>query len=528
MRRRILLIWLSFLSYFVHGQNNCFLFPSRPINIISNASFEADPSFCASGYINTLGLTVPYWATSTNEMFTGYLNACSNFIIPDSIIIDASSITRFMSLYPIVPQPIPGGSGVAVIADFGYDGVINTYPFHKSYVSTCLTESLQKDSLYRLDFYLGFGTRGNKVIVANNTTLVPEISPSPEKITLFGVQYCTNYALPTLGCPEVGGWINLGSCSVSGKPGTWVKASIQFRAPQDLQYISLGPSCDTVPVSQSDTFYYKGTEFHTYDFSYFLDSLQLNKSTISIPTVQIVSGTPCSDTVILHVQPAVFNFGYNTQWYKNGVLLNNENNSTLTVNRENYGSAYYQCRVESDSACLDSDPFYVQLLPIPNPSVLGKADTVACLGDTVLLNAFTDTSFSYTWQDGSTQSYFSATQSGVYSVNVSNICGASQAQKTVNFQKCNFDLFIPNAFTPNGDGKNDLFKIRYIYPPSKFKINIYSRTGQQLFSSSDPSAEWNGNFKGKPQAVGTYIYEVEYFDHKNKYHLLKGTVELIR
>jgi gliding motility-associated-like protein len=146
----------------------------------------------------------------------------------------------------------------------------------------------------------------------------------------------------------------------------------------------------------------------------------------------------------------------------------------------------------------------------------------------VLLNQFADTSFSYVWQDGSTLPVLSATESGNYSVTISNACGTAQAQKVVSFQKCILDIFFPNAFTPNGDGKNDFFKVSYMELPLKFKINIYTRYGQLIFSSSDPSAKWDGSFKGKPQPAGTYVYETEFTDRKKIHHLLKGAVELIR
>jgi gliding motility-associated-like protein len=527
MKKGIFLLWFSFLSFFLQGQDTCFQFPARFISIINNPSFEIDPISCKSGYFNEQGLTIPFWTTPTNEVLTGYLNSCTNFLVPNDSIVNESFNNVYMYMFPLVPQPIPDGNGVAAVADFGYDGNTHEYPYRKSYVSTCLTSILQKDTLYRLDFYVGFGARGNDTLPIHNSIAVPETPKDIEKFTLFGYSDCTNNNIPIIGCPAVSGWTPLGSYTVY-KTQNWMKVSIKFRSPHNFQAISLGPSCDTVLELDPDIVVYNGDTISANRHSYFLDALQLYKSTVPFPQILVTSGTSCTDAVSLQVQPAIYNSGYNLQWYKNGIALNNENNNILTVTRKNYGTGFYQCLVQNDSTCLTSDSLYVQLSAIPNSSVLGKSDTLACAGDTVLLNAFTDTSFSYVWQDGSTLPVFSTTESGNFSVTISNTCGTAQAQKTVNFQKCILDLFLPNAFTPNGDGKNDFFKVSYMEPPLIFKMNIYTRYGQLIFSSIDPSAEWDGNFKGKPQPAGTYVYETEFTDGKKIHHLLKGTVELIR
>jgi gliding motility-associated-like protein len=528
MKKGIFLLWFSFLSFSLYSQNSCLQFPSRQVSFINNPSFEIDPANCTSGYFNEQGLSVPYWTTPTNEVVTGYLNGCTNFLIPANIIISESYNNIYMYLFPVVPQPIPDGNGVAAIADFGSDGTPHVYPFLKSYVSTCLTDVLQKDSLYQLSFYVGFGTKGTNVVPVNNALLVPEESMTSEKFTLFGYGNCSNNEIPIVGCPKVSGWIPLGSCEVQSELGKWVQTNIKFKATDNIQAIALGSSCDTNLVLHPDVFNYNGQEISENRYSFFLDALQLYKSIIPFPEIQITSGTTCSDAVSLQLQPAIYNSGFDLQWYKNGVMLNNENKNTLTITRKNYGTGFYQCQVQNDSTCITSDSLYIQLSPIPNSAILGKPDTLACTGDTVLLNEFADTSFNYVWQDGSTLPVLSATQSGNYSVSISNSCGTVQSKKTVSFQKCVLDIFLPNAFTPNGDGKNDFFKISYIEPPLKFKMNIYTRYGQLIFSSANPSAEWDGSFKNRVQPAGTYVYEVEFTDRKNKYHLLKGTVELMR
>ncbi|HLX93582.1 MAG TPA: hypothetical protein VKR32_17990, partial [Puia sp.] len=231
MNKKIFLIWVAIFCYSASWcQDSCFEFPVLPDNIINNPSFELDPGTpCRSGYLNQQNLIVPYWNTPTNEVLTGYLNACTNFIVPNDSIVSESYNNVYMYLFPTVPQPIPDGNGVVAVADFGYEGNTHEYPFRKSYVSTCLTNVLQKDSLYRLDFYVGFGDMFPDTLAVNAAELVPEQPLNAEKFTLFGYQDCSNNNVPIIGCPAVSGWTPLGSVVVK-KHGPWQKVNIRFRA----------------------------------------------------------------------------------------------------------------------------------------------------------------------------------------------------------------------------------------------------------------------------------------------------------
>ncbi len=160
--------------------------------------------------------------------------------------------------------------------------------------------------------------------------------------------------------------------------------------------------------------------------------------------------------------------------------------------------------------------------------MLGNPNTTACQGDTILLNAYCDSLSTYTWQDGSAKPALAVSKSGTYKVTVSNECATVQSQKNIYFQKCSNEIFVPNAFSPNGDGINDFFKPSYFYPPSQFRMNIFNRLGQRVFSSSDPSRGWDGNFQGVSQPPGAYVWTISYIDHSNNNHSVKGTLVLIR
>lgn len=99
---------------------------------------------------------------------------------------------------------------------------------------------------------------------------------------------------------------------------------------------------------------------------------------------------------------------------------------------------------------------------------------------------------------------------------------------TVRFYKVNPDLYVPSAFSPNGDGTNDIIKPLALGLRSVDAFRIYNRWGQLLFSTSQIGAGWNGKLAGADQAAGTYIYYAEGTDFRNKKISRKGYVVLIR
>jgi gliding motility-associated-like protein len=86
---------------------------------------------------------------------------------------------------------------------------------------------------------------------------------------------------------------------------------------------------------------------------------------------------------------------------------------------------------------------------------------------------------------------------------------------------------VANAFTPNGDGANDRFGIKYWGYISDFQMSIYNRQGMLLFASANPDQGWDGTFKGRPQPTGTYVYTIRATTLCGV-TFKKGTLELIR
>jgi gliding motility-associated-like protein len=528
MGKTIPISLLCLLFTVAYGQDTCNHAAFHPIDIVSDPYFANSPTPCVSGFAPSFT-----WYRYSDEMLTGFLYPCDNYVIPDSAYGNHSFSDPNIYFFPSVPRPVPGGQGVAGVTDFGFDGAVHVYYGHKSYVSTCLEAPLQKDSLYRLDFYAGFGgkTRHSPLPV-HNAVLVPEYSVSPEVFALFGLPGCSQIAtpLPLIGCPAVGGWVTLGAVKVESDTGRWTKVSISFRPSTDIRAIALGPSCDSTlrTAAQEVAYPYDGETIIANQFSYFLTGLQFYQATAPPPVVSIVSGDSCSPAIVLQVQPADFYNDAVFQWYRNDTTLNGETGKTITLAHAGYRSADYRCRIKNDSVCLVSDAFPVDWLPIPSSSALGAADTSVCTGDTMVLGVADDPSFSYRWQDGSTLSYLRVWESGTSVVTITNTCGTAAAEKTVYFGKCDLNVYIPNGFTPNGDGHNDLLRAHFFYPPSGFSMHIFNRNGLEVFATNDAVRGWDGRYDGRPQPAGAYIWEVDYRDMKGGGHMLRGTTVLIR
>lgn len=90
------------------------------------------------------------------------------------------------------------------------------------------------------------------------------------------------------------------------------------------------------------------------------------------------------------------------------------------------------------------------------------------------------------------------------------------------------EFYVPNAFTPNGDGHNDVFRV---IAPGVSRLNffrIWNRWGQEMFQTADFTASWDGSFKGKPADIGTYVWMVQGVDYLGRTFSRRGTVTLIR
>ena len=109
-----------------------------------------------------------------------------------------------------------------------------------------------------------------------------------------------------------------------------------------------------------------------------------------------------------------------------------------------------------------------------------------------------------------------------------NTSGISTTIITFTYQELPGDiLYCPNAFTPNGDGINDVWKVRS-ETVSSIEIHIYDQWGELLFTSTNIENGWDGTYKGTKEPVGVYVYYVDAVMNDGQNIKRKGTVTLLK
>ena len=149
----------------------------------------------------------------------------------------------------------------------------------------------------------------------------------------------------------------------------------------------------------------------------------------------------------------------------------------------------------------------INLLVVPFPIINLGNDSTLCYGQSLSLDA-TYQYATYLWQDNSTNPTYNVNHEGTYYVKLS-IDSNCFANDTINiyYKYCDTSIYIPNSFTPNGDGLNDVFTIKTNYNFINFKLVIYDRWGELLFESDDINKGWDGTYKGKVAPLNVYIYQ---------------------
>jgi gliding motility-associated-like protein len=119
-----------------------------------------------------------------------------------------------------------------------------------------------------------------------------------------------------------------------------------------------------------------------------------------------------------------------------------------------------------------------------------------------------------------------ANSTGQYRVDVSNECGTNSA--TIRLYNGACKIYVPTAFTPNGDGNNDLFKAEFGENVIKFQLEVFNRWGQRVFNSNDFKKGWDGRIQGLLQPTGVYAWKITYTIYNEpSVKIMKGTTTLI-
>jgi gliding motility-associated-like protein len=172
--------------------------------------------------------------------------------------------------------------------------------------------------------------------------------------------------------------------------------------------------------------------------------------------------------------------------------------------------------------------------PLP-PITIQAADTVIPYGQEVQLQAIADTSVTnYQWTPAATLNnpsiadpVASPIANTLYQVSVLGSNGCS-AKATIEI-KVYKALKMPNAFTPNSDGRNDVFQVPPSLQITVINFSVYNRWGERVFFASGSTQGWDGRLNNHPQPAGVYVWQLKYLDElTGQPAYASGTVMLIR
>jgi gliding motility-associated-like protein len=135
----------------------------------------------------------------------------------------------------------------------------------------------------------------------------------------------------------------------------------------------------------------------------------------------------------------------------------------------------------------------------------------------------------YEWSNGSSLKAIAVSNPGLYWLQVTDQHGCKAGDSIlVNQKQCLVGLFVPSAFTPNNDSKNDVLKAMLFGNVQAFEFNVYNRYGQLIFTTKDPAKGWDGLVKGIRQETGTFVWICRYRLNDAPERVEKGSSILIR
>ncbi|MDB5227413.1 MAG: hypothetical protein JWN78_1606 [Bacteroidota bacterium] len=262
-----------------------------------------------------------------------------------------------------------------------------------------------------------------------------------------------------------------------------------------------------------------------------IDSITLYNNTITFTNNDKI----ICDTSLVNINLQVnSSTGYTVQWNIGDSLFQTSNTSQINYLAMHSQTAHFT--ITNNKGCTVTDSFNIMMNEIPVADITAS-QVLVTPNTTVQLQTPFNNTYVYAWTPISSVSnpniYNPATQltqNTWYYVNVTDRNNCENADSIlIRIQQtdCDAQFFIPNAFSPNGDGVNDIFKVRYPCELEDFYLIIYDRWGLKVFESHDINIGWNGEFNGDREQVDVYAFYVAYMPVGSTKKIVKGNVTLL-
>ena len=198
-------------------------------------------------------------------------------------------------------------------------------------------------------------------------------------------------------------------------------------------------------------------------------------------------------------------------------------------------STLYDVTVYSQHACSNQDSV---MITVQNaPTVTYSLDTTIVIGDIADLFIYANQpNVTYTWTPSyglnctnCTDVYAQPLETTTYQITYEDSAGCFLQNVNITvFVDEKYSLDVPTAFTPNGDGKNDVVYVKGWGIKNLLEFSIYNRWGEKVFTTNDIKVGWDGTFKGKPQNIDSYVYYAKGELYSGREVEKKGTINLFR
>ncbi|HET6243127.1 MAG: gliding motility-associated C-terminal domain-containing protein [Bacteroidetes bacterium] len=297
-----------------------------------------------------------------------------------------------------------------------------------------------------------------------------------------------------------------------------------------LNFVSNDGSLFVNPVQGSNMYYVKallsGCEKQ--------DSVRINNDEVKIQANS--SGICFGDTAFLTAINLVSSQELSYSWSPVSMIIAGENTSTALASPSQ--STAYSVTAENSSGCKASSltTLSVSLLEPQTINASVSQDSILA-GNSVLLQAMPTSGYTYQWNPhyGLNNSQVSAPVSTPFTTTTYTVtiadgpCYYSDSVTVYVYEiVCGApNIFIPNAFTPNDDNKNDVLYVRGKYIDLIY-FTVYNRWGEKVFETTDQSVGWDGVFKGMKADPGVFVYYLTATCLDGQNFFLKGNVTLIR
>jgi gliding motility-associated-like protein len=165
---------------------------------------------------------------------------------------------------------------------------------------------------------------------------------------------------------------------------------------------------------------------------------------------------------------------------------------------------------------------------LPKPAGFLPSDTAICNYGNLVIKP-TGNYSNYTWSNNAASSTINITTPGIYWLEVADFSHCiGRDSILVNPKECLTGFHIPNAFTPDRNGRNDDFKPFIGGNVKQYQFTIYNRWGQVVFTTNDLRRGWDGTFAGIQQETNVFVWICSYQVEGEPAKLERGTVVVIR